>query len=365
MPRGTAPAVRHGRAAWNGPLRSGERPVTPCFPQQRHRPRLCGTARDAGAVAPGGRTAVLLLFEVRREDPDGLVAGRVNALRFPEGAREAQPVGEMTGSLAGPRRHAVVHGEVAQLGPGLQRRRAVAPGAVQPAAAQRGARQLRGRQQQTEEQHAAGRIQYGQPPAGRVRRGVRARERQRRRSGQRRGVGADARQEAVVVFVRAGAAARTGHPWHRTAPHRVTGSVRTAPSPVPGNTVPARHGRHAHRPRTPAGRPGPRSTPWRRWAVPGHSRRRSGWGCLPAGPSPPWPTRNGCSIRSSGSGSPPARTIRCRHSRPAPGTAVNRKIRPSAGTAGWPGPGRREWSFPRSRPRRSSARSPGRWPASG
>ncbi len=67
-----------------------------------------------------------------------------------------------------------------------------------------------------------------------------------------------------------------------------------------------------------------RSTPWRRWAGPGRSRRRCGWGFPPAGPSRPWRRRSGCSSRSSGSGSPPARTGRCRHSRPAPGTAASR-----------------------------------------
>ena len=71
-------------------------------------------------------------------------------------------------------------------------------------------------------------------------------------------------------------------------------------------------------------RPGPRRRPWRRWSGPGRSPRRSCWGCPPAWPSRPWRRRNECSSRSSGSGSPPARTGRCRHSRPARGTAGSR-----------------------------------------
>ena len=271
----------------------------------------------------------------------------------------------MTGSLAGPRRHAVVHGEVTQFGPGLQCRRAVAPGTVQPAAAQGGPRQLRGRQQQTEEQQCPGGVQHGQPPADRVRRGVSARERQRRRCGQRRGVGADARQEAVVVFVRAGAAGRLGI--------RGIGRHHTA-----------RRGRFERHP-----------------AQSLEIQFRPGMGVtrihlvLRQGTLAPDRNRGaGCPSRGIADGDPAGDAFQPGHHRHgrremdavsallvqevrqhgqsvAVIAALHRglqrigEIRPSAGNAGWPGPGRREWSFPQSRPRLSAARSPGRWRASG
>ena len=212
--------------------------------------------RRRRARTEGGRTAGVRSPRSGTGQPGG--RPRPCPAGSPRAPERAQPFGEMPGRLAGLRRHAVVRGEVAQFRPGLQRCRrrrprnrsagggagGRGPGAGTPAAA-RGA--------------AAAPAPYstGSIAAGRVRPGGSARERQRRSTGRRRGDGAVARNEAVVVFVGAGAAGGLRPPWRRTEPRRARGSVRRGPSPVPGNTVPARRGRPGHRPHTPAGHPGP------------------------------------------------------------------------------------------------------------